>query len=120
MNHPKFNILRSAGRKLVALVLIGAVSVASFATLGDGRAKPVSSKTSLLSSKSSMAPGTFTLRSGYTYRGSQVIDNNDKYIRLNTVVTVQRGNITYTVPLRKSVLLDKVKIDIGNRQFQHR
>jgi hypothetical protein len=41
-----------------------------------------------------------------------------RYFRLNTVVTLQKGNTTYIVPLKKKVIFDKVKIDIGNRQFQ--
>jgi len=49
-----------------------------------------------------------------------VINNNSekKYIRLNTVVTVQKGNVSYIVPLKKKVLIDNVKIDISNRQLR--
>ncbi len=103
-------------------MLIGIIAVASFATLGDGKIKSVKEgpKKSLLSNKSTITPGTFSLKSGYTYRGNQVINPNSepKSIRLNTVVTLQKGNITYTVPLKKNVILDKVKIDISNRQLR--
>lgn len=83
----------------------------AFATLGDGKgrtSKPV--KKSLLSTKSSMKPGSFTLRSGYNYRGIQVINTQtDKFINLNTVVTYQNGHTTYIVPLKKKVVLnDKI------------
>jgi len=67
-----------------------------------------------------MKPGSFSLRSGYTYRGTTVINNvNDRrYINLNTTVTLQKNGTTFVVPLKKKVIFDKVKIDIGNRQFQ--
>lgn len=120
MNHPRLNIAFKVGRKMAVLVLLVAVSaIAALATLGDGKSKPEDPKKSLLTTKPAVS-GTFSLRSGYSYRGSQVINNNTshKYVRLNTVVTVQKGNVTYTVPLKKNVILDKVKIDLSNRQFK--
>ena len=119
MNHPRLTILRIISRKMSILVLIGVSAVASFASLGDGKSKS-SSKTSLLTKKTTIRPGSFSLRSGYTYRGNKVINNtvDKKYINLNTVVTVQKGKTTFIVPLKKKVVFDKVKIDIGNRQFK--
>ncbi len=60
------------------------------------------------------------MRSGYTYRGTKVINNatDKKYINLNTVVTLQKGRTTFTIPLKKKVVFDKVKIDLSNRQFK--
>lgn len=62
----------------------------------------------MLSGKSQSANGSFSLRSGYTYRGSAVIDlkQEKKYINLNTVITYQQGNTTYTIPLKKKVILN--------------
>jgi len=119
MNQPRFNIIK-IGRKIAVLALLVSISaIAALATLGDGKSKKEDPKKSLLSPKPTFS-GSFSLRSGYTYRGSQVINNktSQKFIRLNTVVTVQKGNITYTVPLKRKVILEKVKLDIGNRQFQ--
>ena len=100
-------------------MILLAVSAGAFATLGDGKKKSSSSKSSLLSYKTVAKPGSFTLRSGYTYRGNEVINTSEKkYIRLNTTVTLQKGNTTYIVPLKKKVILQNVKIDIGNRQFK--
>ncbi len=31
-----------------------------------------------------------------------------RYINLNTVITYQKGNTTYIMPLKKKVLLDKI------------
>lgn len=120
MNVSRVNILRIVSRKLVAVLLIAASAVTSFATLGDGNKKSTLPKTSLLSSKTSK-PGSFSLRSGYAYRGNNVLNTTQpakRYISINTNVTYQRGNTTYIVPLKKKVILSNVKIDIGNRQLQ--
>lgn len=120
MNHPKLSIVwRVAVRNLATILLLAVPAVGAFATLGDGKKKTNSSKNSLLSYKTSVKHGSFSLRSGYTYRGNEVINTTEKkYIRLNTTVTLQKGNTTYIVPLKKKVILQNVKIDIGNRQFQ--
>lgn len=121
MSYPKCNIVRKiVGRKLAVLFLITVSAAASFATLGDGK-KSEGPKKSLLSNKTSTKQGAFSLRSGYTFRGNRVINNtpvDKRYIRLNTVVTMQKGKTTYIVPLRRKVGVGNVKIDIGNRQFQ--
>lgn len=104
--------------------LVLASGVAAFATLGDGKTAKSNlpgAKTSLLSGKTALKPGSFSLKSGYNFRGSQVINTapEKKVIRINTVATVQKGNTTFIVPLKKNVIFDKVKIDLGNRQFQN-
>ena len=120
MNHPKLAMMRKAAfRKLAVLMLISVSAVASFATLADGNKKP-GSKSSLLSSRT-VKSNTFTLRSGYTFRGNQVLgteNNNKRLISLNTKVTYQKGNTTFIVPLKKKVILSNIKIELGNRQFQ--
>jgi hypothetical protein len=116
MNLPLLTILRSSGKKLAILLLLSATAAGSFATLGDGKKKSSSNKP-LLSNRTA-TPGYFSLKSGYTYRGNHVISNEKKYINLNTVVTLQKGNTTYVLPLKKKVLISNVKIDIGNRQFR--
>src|SRR5205807_128140 len=92
-------------RKIATAVLI-TVSVAAFAALGDGgkRGQLGSSNALTLSSK------TFNLRSGYNYKSNNLLNNrNDsKFIMLNTVVTFQKGNATYILPLKKKVLLGKI------------
>lgn len=120
MNHPRLTIWRIIGRKAAVLVLIAVSAAGAFATLGDGKSKATLPRTSLLSNKTALKPGSFSLRSGYTYRGNKVINNatDKRYINLNTVVTLQKGNTTFIVPLKKKVVFDKVKIDIGNRQFK--
>jgi hypothetical protein len=102
-------------QKLVTLLFITA-SAAAFATLGDGGStkKPApSSSHSLLSFKPTYNYKHFSLKSSHNYRGNNVlsgIKQEDKYITLNTLVTYQKGNATYVLPLKKKVLLDKVKL----------
>ena len=106
------------GKKLAVLFLLAITAMGAFASLGDGK-KKTGGGTSVLINRNS-TKNSFSLRSNYKYRGSQVINTQPerRVIRLNTVVTVQRGSTTYVVPLKKNVLLGNVKIDIGNRQFQ--
>lgn len=107
------------GKKLSVLLLLAVSAIGAYATLGDGKSKKELPKKSLFSNKT-MTNGTFSLKSGYTYRGNQVINTapQQTYISLNTTVTVQKGNTTYIVPLKKKVLLPNVKLDISNRQLK--
>jgi hypothetical protein len=120
MNHLSLAILKFIGRKLAILLLIAGSTVASFATLGDGKKKSDLPKSTLLSKKSTVKTGTFSLRSGYSYRGNKLFspENETKYINVNSTVTLKRGNTTFIIPLKKKVILSKIKLDISNRQFQ--
>jgi hypothetical protein len=95
-------------KKSAFICLLAVMTLGAFATLGDGKTshtKPA--KKSLLSKKSSAKPGSFSLRSGYNFRGNQVISTeNSGYINLNTTVTFQNGHTSYIVPLKKKVMLN--------------
>ena len=98
------------GRKLAILILLSASFVA-FATLGDGKKAAESKRPfkSLLSTKTSIPAGFFSLKSGYNFKGNQVFQlQSTEYINLNSVATFQLGKSTYILPLKKKVLLDKV------------
>ena len=106
-------IKRFIKRKLVTAVLVSA-SVAAFATLGDGGKKGKSTSTT---SKTTVTKG-ISLRSTFNYRGNHLFSNNQpKYITLNTTVTYQKGNSTYIVPLKKKVLLEKIKFNPSQGKF---
>jgi hypothetical protein len=97
-------------RKLTTLLLVG-LSFAAFATLGDGKAKK---KNSLLNSKPTITPGKFSLKSGYQYRGSQIISqkkDNNSFTR-TSLVTYQKGNMTYILPV-KTIIPEKIKLNVG-------
>lgn len=119
MNHPTLTLLwKIVSRKLAIIILIGVSAITAFATLGDGKIKPSSAPKSLLSSRTYQ--GGFSLKSGYTFRGSQVINTqSERYINLNTTVTCQRGRTTYILPLKKKVLLDKITFNpnVNSRSY---
>ena len=102
-------------RKLSTLFLIG-LSVAAFATLGDGKSK--GKRSSLLNSKPAITPGKFTLKSGYQYRGSQIINqqNQNNTFTRNSLVTYQKGNMTYILPV-KTVIPQRIKVTVGIPQL---
>lgn len=109
-------------RKLAIIVIVSVSALGAFATLGDGKKKTSTGPNSsaILSGRTVGNTHFFSLRSGYSFKGSQVINSSadKKYFNLNTVVTLQRGNTTYIVPLKKKAVFDKVKIDISNRQLR--
>lgn len=111
------NILKKAARiKLVTILLVSVSAVAAFATLGDGKSK--GNKPSLLNNKAVITPGRFSLKSGYQYRGSQIINQqsaNDK-VTFNSLVTYQKGNMTYILPV-KTVISKNVKLSFGIPQL---
>ncbi|GAA4326809.1 hypothetical protein [Flaviaesturariibacter amylovorans] len=103
-----------------------ALSVAAFATLGDGRSatRPTqrggASYHKLLSVRPSAAlrPG-FSLRSGYAYKADRILEPSAPvpFDLMSTTVTYQKGNTTYILPLKSKGFLDKVKINPAPQKF---
>jgi hypothetical protein len=114
MNLTATIIKRILKRKLATTLLVSA-SLAAFATLGDGGHKgggtPIAPKK--LSAKSfSLRPMT------YNYKSNTILANKPaKFVMMNTVVTFQKGNATYILPLKKKVILDKVKFNPAPPRF---
>jgi len=105
-NSPISSIL--TGKKLAILLLLAFSTVGSFATLGDGKLNRDKPKKNLFANNPSR-PNTFSLRSGYDFRGKEVINpQTRRYINLNTVVTYQQGNNSYVLPVKKKVVLEKI------------
>lgn len=114
-----FITLKTFRLAAVSVLLMG-ITMGAYATLGDGKKKSSVSSSALLSGRKAVKPGTFSLRSGYSFRGNTVLNEtpSTSVIRINTDVTVQKGKTSVTIPLHKNVLIGRVKIEIGNRQFQ--
>jgi len=99
-------ISKSFCKKSTILILLAVMAFGAFATLGDGNVKKGKSSKPLLSVKTSIKPG-FSLQSGYSFRGSQVINTEEsRYFNLNTVATYQQGRTTYVMPMKKKVVLN--------------
>ena len=85
-------------------------SLAAFAALGDG-----GKKFKKLSNTSPFTPSAknFNLRSGYNYKSNNLFSSTPEkqFIMLNTVATYQKGNATYVLPLKKKVMLGKIKFN---------
>lgn len=112
-------ILKSTGKKaLFFLLFISAM--AAYASLGDGNSKG-KKKASLLNYKP-VTPGKFSLKSGYEYRGNQVINHqkNLHTVSLNSLITYQKGNLTYIVPMKTTMITDKVKFTAGIPNLSHK
>ncbi len=92
-------------RRAAAVLLLAVSAVSAFAILGDKGKTP--RNRSFLSNQNLTVPGNFSLRSNYNFRGSQVINpvRSAQYINLNTVITYQKGNTTYIVPLKKKIFI---------------
>ena len=105
-------IKRLFKRKLATVVLVSA-SMAAFAISGDGRR---SGDKELFNSTSKFNSKNFSIRSGYNYRSNNLLTTpQSNFIMLNTVTTFQKGNVTYVLPLKKKVLLDKIKFAPSSR-----
>jgi hypothetical protein len=106
-------IKRLIKRKLATAVLVAA-SLAAFATFVDDGGKKGTKV-----STSDFAVRSFSLRTPYNYKSNNLFTSSkpQKFIMLNTVVTYQKGNATYILPLKKKVLLDKIKFNPTPSRF---
>ena len=106
-------IKRLIKRKLVTAVFVTAY-LAAFATLGDDGGKKGTRSTF-----SELNANTFSLRTPYNYKSNSLFSTSrtQKFIMLNTVVTYQKGNATYILPLKRKVILDKVKFNPAPVKF---
>ena len=114
MNKSLNNIKKLARIKLSVFALIFVSAFGAYATMGiyNSGKNPERPRTKLLAQKSTLKPGTFSLKSGYEFRGGRLITTNKpSYINLNGVATYQIGNTAYTVPLKKQFLMGKVVIN---------
>jgi hypothetical protein len=100
-------------RKFVTALFIIA-SLATFAALGDGKdgGKTTHHKSLLSAKKTPYDFKNFSLKSRYNFRGNTILSlSQDRYLTLNTIATYQKGNTTYILPMKKKVLLEKIKFN---------
>lgn len=98
-----------------ALVIV----MTTHASLGLGKKRSATGSKKMLSSKVVGFNGNFSLKSGYNFRGKSILDNKTpQVIQLNTEIIAQKGNFTFTIPLRKQVLVKSIKIGLGNETLR--
>jgi hypothetical protein len=107
MNRPS-NISSYFIKRKIATLLLVSASVAAFATLGDGGKKARRNDSPTLLPYSAK---NFSLRSNYNYRSNNIFSLPEKkeFIMLNPVITYQKGNAAYILPLKKMPLLGKIR-----------
>ena len=108
MNRPPAITMCFIRKKVATLVLLTA-SVASFAMLGDGGKKRTQTETSVLLPYSAK---NFSLRSNYNYKSNNFFFNTSEkkeFIMLNPMITYQKGNAAYILPLKKAPFMGKIK-----------
>lgn len=115
MNRPSKTTKHLIRKKLATLLLVSA-SLAAFATLGDGGKKAKKDNSSVLLPYSAK---NFSLRSNYNYRSNNLLNVPVKkeFIMLNPVITYQKGNSAYILPLKKMPLMGKIKFSTTPQKF---
>ena len=108
-------IKRILQKKVAVIVILLASTFGAFATLGDGKGKP-RQKSLLTRTVEFKNPGVFSLKSTYDFRGNHIInEEKNQFLFINTTVTYQKGNTTYILPLKRKVILDKIKFNPASR-----
>jgi hypothetical protein len=116
MKSPISKYQRILLRKAATIFMVTASAIGSFAALGDGKIKGTEKGKTLNSAKKGYANTNFSLKSNYQYRGSQILNehNEESFIMLNTNITLQKGNTTYIMPLKKKVIFENVKFSLNH------
>jgi len=113
------HIVKEVVQKTMLLSLATLIVVNSFASLGLGKKGGAAAGKKLLSAKVISYNGSFSLKSGYAFRGNLVLDNTTpRVIQINTDVVTRKGNYELSIPLRKTTLVNKVKIQLGNQSLR--
>ena len=111
--------INSSTKQTVLFAVAIIVALAGNASLGLGKKKSSLGSKKLLSAKAIGFNGNFSLKSGYSFRGNTVLETKSpQVIELNTEVTAKKGKFTLTIPLRKQVLVNSIKIGVNNEPLR--
>lgn len=105
------NIFRTLARKSAICFVLTIMAILTFASSGGGggdknKSMPTASKFTPIRTTSG-----FTLKSGPTYRGSQLFNQEKKKDAMvfNSVITYKRGNTTFILPYKYKMNLASTK-----------
>lgn len=96
-------------KKAAALAILLTLSVVySYATLGELGRRVNGGDRPLLTTKNTVKVRSFSLKSGYNFRGTQVIRGaqEENTIQLNTTFTYRMGGTTYSAPVHRKVAVN--------------
>lgn len=115
----RINTISSKVRQVSLLVLAITIGISAHASLGLGKKRSATGSKKILTAKIIGVSGNFSLKSGYNFRGKSILDTKSpQVIQLNTEITAKKGNFTFTIPLRKQVLVNSIKIGLGNEKLR--
>jgi len=113
MRYHSHKIGSGFAKKVVIVLALFSMAHYVFAVDGtmDGGKKSTKAFSTLKSDLS------FSLSSGYTYRGNKNFGTrrSANSIQSNSVITYQRGNVTWVLPYRNKTVLNKFKTPAPNR-----
>lgn len=107
-----FKMLKTFLLSALSVLVLGGVSYAaenSVVELDHGKEKP-KKEAGLTDNKFDSKIYSFSLRSKKQWRGETIFSNantTNTYINLNTSISYQKGQNTYTVPYKKKVILNR-------------
>jgi hypothetical protein len=108
LNH---KLVTRFAKKVLVLTVLFSLAQYVFAVDGimnGGGAKSKSSKSRFSTIKSDL---NLSLKYGYTYAGNKSFDlrKTNNTILVNSVMTYKRGNVTYILPFKNRVILQRFK-----------
>lgn len=107
-------------KQVVILFFAVTFAIVTHASLGLGKKRSTAGSKKILTAKVIGFDGNFSLKSGYHFRGKSILDNkSNQVIQLNTEVTAKKGDFTFSIPLRKQVLVKSIKISLGNEALRN-
>jgi hypothetical protein len=94
-------------RIAIALVMVFTISITVYAIDGI-LMKSKSSKSSLSNMKKHLS---LSLREGFSYRDNKAFGykRHGNMVMFNNVITYQKGNVTYIIPYKYKIVLNKFK-----------
>lgn len=111
--------LSRSTKQLMLMTAALLFAIGSYAALGLGKKKSALGSKKLLSAKVTGLSANFSLKSGYNYRGNTVLETpTPQVININTEIIAQQGNLSFTIPLRKKIIVNSIKFGIGNEAFK--
>jgi hypothetical protein len=105
------SILRTLARKSAICFALTIMAILTFASSGGGGGDKNKSMPATNQFTPIRTTNGFTLKSGPTYRGSQLFNQEKKKDALvfNSVITYKRGNTTFILPYKYKMNLPNIK-----------
>ena len=98
-------------KKLLTIALLFSVAQVAMADRGVGKKSKNKTILNIYTPSTLRNSIAFNLKSGLSYKGSLLSNNNTvgNSIMSNSLVTYQKGNITYVVPYKHKIVVPEIK-----------